>query len=69
MLERDGESERQAFNVLISVREELAAFIAAVRDGSPHRNSPQEALQDLAVVEAMLASARTGTLQRVERHV
>lgn len=69
VVERDGESERQQFNVLISVREELAAFIAAVRDGTPHRNTPQEALQDLAVVEAMLASAQTGTLQRVERHV
>ena len=69
VIERDGESERQAFNVLISVREELAAFVAAVRDGTPHRNSPQEALQDLAVVEAMLKSAQTGTLQRVERHV
>ena len=69
VIERDGESERQAFNVVISVREELAAFVAAVRDGTPHRNSPQEALQDLAVVEAMLESAQTGTLQRVERHV
>ncbi len=69
VLERGEESERQEFNVLISVREELAAFLAAVRDGAPHRNSPQEALQDLAVVEAMLASAQAGTLQRVERHV
>ena len=69
VLERNGESERQQFNVLISVQEELDAFIAAVRDGSPHRNSPQEALQDLAVVEAMLESAQKGTLQRVERHV
>ena len=69
VLARDGESERQEFNVLISVREELAAFVAAVRDGSAHRNSPQEALQDLAVVEAMLESAEKGTLQRVERHV
>lgn len=69
VIERDGESERQAFNVVISVREELAAFVAAVRDGTPHRNSPQEALQDLAVVEAMLESAQTGTLQRVVRHV
>lgn len=66
VLERDGESERQTFNVLISVREELAAFVAAVRDGSPHRNSPQEALQDLAVVEAMLESARRGAEQKVE---
>ena len=69
VLERGEESERQEFNVLISVREELAAFLAAVRDGAPHRNSPQEALQDLAVVEAMLASAQAGTLQQVERHV
>ncbi len=69
VVERDGESERQAFNVLISVREELAAFVAAVRDGAAHRNSPEEALQDLAVVEAMLESARTGGVARVERHV
>ena len=69
VLNRGEESERQEFNVLISVREELAAFLAAVRDGAPHRNSPHEALQDLAVVEAMLASAQAGTLQRVERHV
>ncbi len=69
VLNRGEESERLEFNVLISVREELAAFLAAVRDGAPHRNSPQEALQDLAVVEAMLASAQAGTLQRVERHV
>lgn len=69
VLNRGEESERQEFNVLISVREELAAFLAAVRDGAPHRNSPQEALQDLAVVEAMLASAQAGTLRRVERHV
>ena len=69
VLEQDEKSKRQQFNVLISVREELAAFLAAVRDGVQHRNSPQEALQDLAVVEAMLESARTGTLQQVERHV
>lgn len=69
LLQREGESERQEFNVLISVREELAAFLAAVRDGAVHRNSPQEALQDLAVVEAMLKSAQTGSVQRVERYV
>ena len=69
VLERGEESERQQFNVFISVREELAAFVAAVRNGAQHRNSPEEALQDLAVVEAMLESAQTGTLRRVARHV
>lgn len=65
LLQRGQETERQQFNVLISVREELAAFIAAIQERTPHRNSPQEALQDLAVVEAMLQSAQTNTLQRV----
>ncbi len=69
VLRRGAESERQQFNVFISVREELAAFAAAVRGGACHRNSPQEALQDLAVVEAMLKSARTGTAQRVDLHL
>lgn len=67
VLERDGRCERQEFNTFISVREELAAFAAAVRDGAAHRNSPREALQDLAVVEAMLKSARSETVQKVER--
>jgi predicted dehydrogenase len=42
---------------------ELAAFAQAIRDRRPHRNSPQETLQDVAVIEAMLQSAATG--QRV----
>jgi predicted dehydrogenase len=42
------------------VQDELAAFGAAVAEGAPHRNSPLEALADLAVVEAMLASAADG---------
>ena len=41
------------------VERELAAFAAAIRDGAPHRNTPQEALRDVAVIEAMLGSART----------
>ncbi len=43
-----------------SVPAELAAFAAAVRRGEPHRNPPQTALQDLAVIEAMLRSAEAG---------
>jgi predicted dehydrogenase len=38
---------------------ELAAFAAAIREGAPHRNTPEEARRDVAVVEAMLGSART----------
>jgi predicted dehydrogenase len=46
------------------VRRELAAFAAVVRDGAPHRNSPQECLRDLALFEAMLRSAATGRRTR-----
>jgi predicted dehydrogenase len=42
------------------VERELEAFAAAVLDAVPHRNTPLEALADLAVVEAMLASAADG---------
>ncbi|CAN5421609.1 Gfo/Idh/MocA family oxidoreductase [soil metagenome] len=45
------------------VQKELAAFATAIREGSPHRNSAEEALRDLAVVEAMLHAAESG--QRV----
>ena len=69
VLQRGETCERQQFNVFISVREELAAFAGAVRDGAGHRNSPQEALQDLAVVEAMLNSAQRGAMQKVERYL
>ena len=69
VLQRGETCERRQFNVFISVREELAAFAAAVREGASHRNSPQEALQDLAIVEAMLKSAQTGAVQKVERYL
>lgn len=38
------------------VAEELAAFTAAVLEGEPHRNTPQEAARDLALVERLLSS-------------
>lgn len=50
-----------------SVGEELAAFAASIRDGVPHANSPREALQDVAVLEAMLHSAQTGQRMQPER--
>lgn len=42
------------------VDSELAAFAQAVRVGAAHRNTPLEALADLATIEAMLASAADG---------
>lgn len=45
------------------VQAELAAFADAVLDGKPHVNSPLEALRDVAVLEAIFTSAKTG--QRV----
>ena len=55
-----GGTERIATPVIGSIDAELAAFAAAVRDGVPHRNSPAEALRDLAVLEALLTAAQTG---------
>ncbi len=45
---------------------ELAAFAEAVQQGAPHLNSPEEALRDLAVVEALLAAAESGRRTAVE---
>lgn len=51
------------------VEQELAAFVAAIRSDVPHRNTPQEALQDVAVIEAMLASGTSGARVQVVRVV
>lgn len=45
---------------------ELAAFHAWVTAGEPCRNTPREALRDLAVIEAMLHSASTGQAVAVD---
>lgn len=51
------------------VEEELRAFGAAIRDGAPHRNPPAQALQDVAVIEALLRAAETGARTDVARVV
>ena len=51
------------------IREEFAAFAAAVRDGAPHHNTPDQALQDVAVIEAILRAAETGERVAPERIV
>lgn len=43
-----------------AVEREYVAFADAIRRGMPHRNTPQSALTDLRVVEAMLHSWETG---------
>lgn len=48
------------------VRGELAAFAGAIRQGEAHRNTPQECLRDVAVIEAMLRSAESGQQVAVE---
>jgi predicted dehydrogenase len=50
-----------------AVRAELADFATAIRTGSSHRNSPEEAFADLATVEAMLQAAATGHRTAPER--
>jgi predicted dehydrogenase len=47
--------------------EELAAFIAALRDGTPMPISGEDALQTLAVADALTESARTGQPVTVRR--
>lgn len=42
------------------VRNELVAFAQAIREGLPHRNSAEEALRDVACIEAMLRAAESG---------
>jgi predicted dehydrogenase len=47
------------------VANELVAFAEAIRTGAPHRNSPAEAMADMAVVDALLRSAAHGGTQTV----
>lgn len=56
----DGQPKPVSFAENKSVTDELAAFADAIQHGTPHRNSPTEALNDVAVIEAMLRSAETG---------
>lgn len=52
-----GERQVETFERLTGVRDELRAFARAVRAGTPHRNTPGEALADLRVMEALLRDA------------
>jgi len=64
-----GATERIELPAPRGVVEELRAFAAAIRDGAPHRNPPAQAVQDVAVIEALLRSAETGARTEVARVV
>jgi predicted dehydrogenase len=63
-LTRGGNTERIECSGFDGVEKELVAFARAIRHGEPFLTTPVQALQDLAVVEAMLEAAATG--QRIE---
>lgn len=65
IIQRGDERTQESFGLPYSTHRELAAFVESALTGAPHRNSPAEALADLALVEAMLGAAESGTAQRV----
>ena len=60
---RSGQTEVITCAKFDGVEQDLVAFAAAVQEGKTHRNTPEEGLRDVAVIEAMLRSAASG--QRV----
>lgn len=66
-VERDGKSETHTVPSLDGVRNELAAFADALLGGAPHINTPDEALRDLAIIEAILESGTTGKVAQVSK--
>lgn len=65
-LTRSGKTEEIPCGKFDGVEQELAAFAQAIRNGVPHRNTPEEGLRDVAVVEAMIRSAETGQKEQVD---
>lgn len=59
-LTRNGQTEHIETPGFDGVEKELVAFATAIRQSIPHHNSPDAAMRDLAVMEALLASAATG---------
>jgi predicted dehydrogenase len=55
----EGKTTRQAFDI-DNVRAELADFACVVREGKALHSTPEQALQDVAILEAMFDSARQG---------
>jgi len=66
-LTKQGSTQTIKYPAFDGVQKELAAFAAAIRTGAAHRNPPEEALRDLAVIEAMLQAAESGRTVDVAR--
>lgn len=66
---RGQETRILRFGAINNVRNELEAFAAAIQQGELHRNPPEEAVQDVAIIEAALRSAETGQAVTPERIV
>ena len=62
-IERAGKVERTELPKQDGVQNEFVAFFAALRGGPAHINTPQEALRDLAIIEAMLKSSASSELE------
>jgi predicted dehydrogenase len=63
-----GQTDRHLFSEN-GIRDELVAFAEAILDGKPHHNSAAQALQDVAIIEAILKSGPTGESVTPERIV
>lgn len=69
VLEYSGGGELEPVSVVKGqdIDAELAAFARSIRTGEPHRNTPEEGLRDVALIEAILRSAETGRAVQPER--
>lgn len=63
----DGHTRRIEIEGRSGIQNELAAFAAAIRHGTPHANTPAEGVQDVAVIEAIIRSAESGQRVAPER--
>lgn len=68
LLLRQGQTESLPVVGKNGTQKELAALALAIREGIPHVNPPQAALQDLAVMGAIFTAAETGHRTLVEVH-
>ncbi len=56
---KNGETKMYPVTAYLGTHREFAAFADAIQSGQQHRNTPEEAWRDLAVIEAMLQSAKS----------